>query len=126
MLYYIFQYLDKAFDVPGAGVFQFITFRSGLAFILSLAFATIYGKKIISFLKKQQVGETVRELGLQGQNEKAGTPTMGGIIIILATLIPVFLLARLENIYVILLDCYHYLDGVNWFFRRLHQNFQKR
>jgi phospho-N-acetylmuramoyl-pentapeptide-transferase len=103
MLYYIFQYLDKAFDVPGAGVFQFITFRSGLAFILSLAFATIYGKKIISFLKKQQVGETVRELGLQGQNEKAGTPTMGGIIIILATLIPVFLLARLENIYVILL-----------------------
>jgi phospho-N-acetylmuramoyl-pentapeptide-transferase len=103
MLYYIFQYLDKAFDIPGAGVFQYITFRSGLAFILSLAFATIYGKKIISFLKKQQVGETVRELGLQGQNEKAGTPTMGGIIIILATLIPVFLLAKLENIYVILL-----------------------
>lgn len=103
MLYYIFQYLDKAFDVPGAGVFQYITFRSGLAFILSLAFATIYGKKIISFLKKQQVGETVRELGLQGQNEKAGTPTMGGIIIILATLIPVFLLAKLENIYVVLL-----------------------
>ena len=103
MLYYIFQYLDKTFDVPGAGVFQYITFRSGLAFILSLAFATIYGKKIISFLKKQQVGETVRELGLQGQNEKAGTPTMGGIIIILATLIPVFLLAKLENIYVILL-----------------------
>jgi len=103
MLYYIFQYLDKAFDVPGAGVFQYITFRSGLAFILSLAFATIYGKKIISFLKKQQVGETVRELGLQGQNEKAGTPTMGGIIIILATLIPVFLLAKLENIYIILL-----------------------
>jgi phospho-N-acetylmuramoyl-pentapeptide-transferase len=103
MLYYIFQYLDKAFDVPGAGVFQYITFRSGLAFILSLAFATIYGKKIISFLKRQQVGETVRELGLQGQNEKAGTPTMGGIIIILATLIPVFLLAKLENIYVILL-----------------------
>jgi phospho-N-acetylmuramoyl-pentapeptide-transferase len=103
MLYYIFQYLDKVFDIPGAGVFQYITFRSGLAFILSLAFATIYGKKIISFLKKQQVGETVRELGLQGQNEKAGTPTMGGIIIILATLIPVFLLAKLENIYVILL-----------------------
>jgi phospho-N-acetylmuramoyl-pentapeptide-transferase len=103
MLHYIFQYLDKAFDVPGAGVFQYITFRSGLAFILSLAFATIYGKKIISFLKRQQVGETVRELGLQGQNEKAGTPTMGGIIIILATLIPVFLLAKLENIYVILL-----------------------
>lgn len=103
MLYYIFQYLDKAFDVPGAGVFQYITFRSALAFILSLSIATIYGKKIINFLRKQQVGETVRELGLEGQSQKAGTPTMGGIIIILATLIPVLLLAKLENIYVILL-----------------------
>lgn len=103
MLYYIFQYLDKAFDVPGAGVFQYITFRSALAFILSLSIATIYGKKIIDFLRKQQVGETVRELGLEGQTQKAGTPTMGGIIIILATLIPVLLLAKLENIYVILL-----------------------
>ena len=89
MLYYIFQYLDKAFDVPGAGVFQYITFRSAMAFILSLAISTIYGKRIIQFLRNQQVGETVRELGLQGQSEKAGTPTMGGIIIILATLIPV-------------------------------------
>lgn len=103
MLYYIFQYLDKAFDIPGAGVFQYITFRSALAFILSLLIATIYGKKIINFLRKQQVGETVRELGLEGQTQKAGTPTMGGIIIILATLIPVLLLAKLENIYVILL-----------------------
>jgi phospho-N-acetylmuramoyl-pentapeptide-transferase len=103
MLYYIFQYLDKAFDVPGAGVFQYITFRSALAFIMSLLIATIYGKKIINFLRNQQVGETVRELGLEGQTQKAGTPTMGGIIIILATLIPVFLLAKLNNIYVILL-----------------------
>ncbi|BCY27370.1 phospho-N-acetylmuramoyl-pentapeptide-transferase [Flavobacterium okayamense] len=103
MLYYIFQYLDKAFDIPGAGVFQYITFRSALAFILSLSIATIYGKKIIDFLRKQQVGETVRELGLEGQSQKAGTPTMGGVIIILATLIPVLLLAKLENIYVILL-----------------------
>ncbi len=103
MLYYIFQYLDKAFDVPGAGVFQYITFRSALAFIMSLSIATIYGKKIINFLRNQQVGETVRELGLEGQTQKAGTPTMGGIIIILATLIPVFLLAKLNNIYVILL-----------------------
>ncbi|WP_445714946.1 phospho-N-acetylmuramoyl-pentapeptide-transferase [Flavobacterium sp.] len=103
MLYYIFQYLDKAFDVPGAGVFQYITFRSALAFILSLLIATIYGKKIINFLRRQQVGETVRELGLEGQTQKAGTPTMGGIIIILATLIPVFLLAKLNNIYIILL-----------------------
>jgi len=103
MLYYIFQYLDKTFDVPGAGVFQYITFRSALAFILSLLIATIYGKKIINFLRKQQVGETVRELGLEGQSQKAGTPTMGGIIIILATLIPVLLLAKLNNIYIILL-----------------------
>lgn len=103
MLYYIFQYLDKAFDVPGAGVFQYITFRSALAFILSLLIATIYGKKIINYLRNQQVGETVRELGLEGQTAKVGTPTMGGIIIILATLIPVFLLAKLNNIYIILL-----------------------
>ena len=103
MLYYFFQYLDRAFDFPGAGVFQYITFRSALAFIMSLGFATIYGKKIINFLRNQQVGETVRELGLEGQQQKAGTPTMGGIIIILATLIPVFLLARLENIYILLL-----------------------
>jgi phospho-N-acetylmuramoyl-pentapeptide-transferase len=88
MLYYIFQY---------------ITFRSALAFILSLLIATIYGKKIINYLRNQQVGETVRELGLEGQTAKAGTPTMGGIIIILATLIPVFLLAKLNNIYIILL-----------------------
>ena len=103
MLYYIFQYLDKAFDVLGAGVFQYITFRSALAFILSLLIATIYGKKIINYLRNQQVGETIRELGLEGQTAKAGTPTMGGIIIILATLIPVLLLAKLNNIYIILL-----------------------
>jgi len=103
MLYYFFQYLDKTFDVPGAGVFQYITFRSAFAFILSLLIAAIYGKKIINFLRKQQVGETVRDLGLEGQSQKSGTPTMGGIIIILATLIPVLLLTKLENIYIILL-----------------------
>lgn len=103
MLYYIFQYLDEAFDFPGAGVFQYITFRSAMAFIVSLLIATVYGKKIINYLRKQQIGETVRELGLEGQNQKAGTPTMGGVIIILATLIPVLLFAKLENIYVILL-----------------------
>jgi phospho-N-acetylmuramoyl-pentapeptide-transferase len=90
-------------DVPGTGVFQYITFRSALALILSLMISTIYGKKIINFLRDQQVGETVRELGLQGQNEKAGTPTMGGLIIIIATLIPVILLTKLNNIYIILL-----------------------
>ena len=103
MLYYLFDFLDKAYDLPGAGLFQFITFRAALAVMLSLFIATIYGKKIIVFLQKKQVGETIRNLGLEGQNEKAGTPTMGGIIIILATIIPVLLFAKLENIYVIML-----------------------
>ncbi|WP_281237922.1 MULTISPECIES: phospho-N-acetylmuramoyl-pentapeptide-transferase [Flavobacterium] len=103
MLYYLFQYLDKVMDVPGTGVFQYITFRSSLALMLSLLLSTIYGKRIIGFLSRQQVGETVRELGLAGQNEKAGTPTMGGIIIIFATLVPVLLFAKLHNIYIVLL-----------------------
>jgi phospho-N-acetylmuramoyl-pentapeptide-transferase len=90
-------------DVPGTGVFQYITFRSALALMLSLLLSTIYGKRIIRFLQKQQVGETVRELGLAGQNEKAGTPTMGGLIIIFATLLPVLLFAKLHNIYIVLL-----------------------
>ena len=103
MLYYLFEYLDKTLDVPGAGVFQYITFRSALALMLSLLISTVYGKKIITILKNKQVGETVRELGLEGQNQKAGTPTMGGIIIIIATLIPVLLLTKLNNIYIVLL-----------------------
>jgi phospho-N-acetylmuramoyl-pentapeptide-transferase len=103
MLYYLFNYLDEAYNIPGAGVFQYITFRSGLAVILALLISTIYGKRIINFLRKLQIGETVRELGLEGQKQKAGTPTMGGIIIILSTLIPVLLLAKLDNIYIILL-----------------------
>jgi len=103
MLYYLFEYLENQFNLPGASVFQFITFRAALAFIFSLLFSTIYGKRIINYLRKQQVGETVRDLGLEGQKEKSGTPTMGGIIIILATLVPVLLLAKLDNIYVIIL-----------------------
>ncbi|WKD85838.1 Phospho-N-acetylmuramoyl-pentapeptide-transferase [Polaribacter huanghezhanensis] len=103
MLYYLFQYLESQFNFPGASVFQFITFRAALAFIFSLLFSTIFGKRIINYLRKQQVGETVRDLGLEGQAQKSGTPTMGGIIIILATLIPVLLLAKLDNIYVIIL-----------------------
>jgi len=103
MLYYLFEYLDKTLDIPGTGVFQYITFRSALAIILSLLLSTIFGKRVINYLRRQQVGETVRELGLQGQVEKAGTPTMGGLIIIFSTLVPVVLLAKLDNIYVILL-----------------------
>lgn len=103
MLYYLFEYLEKQFQIPGASLFGFITFRAAVAIILSLLISTIYGKRIIKFLQRKQVGETVRDLGLEGQAEKAGTPTMGGLIIILATLIPVILLAKLENIYIILL-----------------------
>ncbi len=103
MLYYLFEYLEQQFQFPGASLFRFLTFRGALAMILSLLFSTIYGKRIIRFLQKKQMGETIRDLGLAGQAEKAGTPTMGGIIIILATLIPVILLAKLENIYILLL-----------------------
>ncbi|UAM96895.1 phospho-N-acetylmuramoyl-pentapeptide-transferase [Polaribacter litorisediminis] len=103
MLYYLFEYLENQFRFPGASVFQFITFRAAAAFILSLLISTIYGKRIINFLQKQQVGETVRDLGLEGQKQKSGTPTMGGVIIILATLIPAILLAKLNNIYVVIL-----------------------
>jgi phospho-N-acetylmuramoyl-pentapeptide-transferase len=103
MLYYLFDYLDKTYHLSGAGLFQFITFRSAMAFLLSLVLSTVYGKKIINYLRLKQIGETVRDLGLHGQMEKSGTPTMGGIIIILATLIPALLLAKLDNIYIILL-----------------------
>jgi len=103
MLYYLFKYLEESHQFPGASLFGFITFRAAVAIILSLLISTIFGKRIIRFLQKQQVGETIRDLGLDGQKEKAGTPTMGGVIIILATLIPVLLLAKLDNIYIILL-----------------------
>jgi phospho-N-acetylmuramoyl-pentapeptide-transferase len=103
MLYYLFEYLESQFSFPGASVFQFITFRAAVAFILSLLISTIFGKRIINYLRKQQIGETVRDLGLEGQKQKSGTPTMGGVIIILATLIPVILLTKLDNIYIILL-----------------------
>lgn len=103
MLYHIFDYLNKNFDVTGAGLFQYITFRSALAIILSLIISLIFGGKIISSLKRLQIGETVRDLGLEGQKVKEGTPTMGGIIIIMAILIPCLLLARLDNVYILLM-----------------------
>lgn len=103
MLTYLFEYLEKEYQFPGASLFGFLTFRAALAILFSLSIATVYGKRVILFLQRKQIGETVRDLGLQGQSQKAGTPTMGGIIIIVATLIPVLLLAKLDNIYVVLL-----------------------
>ena len=103
MLYYLFEYLEKQYQLPGASLFQFQTFRAAMAVLLSLLLATVYGKRIILFLKQKQIGETIRDLGLEGQKQKTGTPTMGGLIIIMSTLIPVLLFADIMNIYVILL-----------------------
>jgi phospho-N-acetylmuramoyl-pentapeptide-transferase len=103
MLYQLFEYLDEVFGLSGAGLFQYISFRSGLAFAMALLIALIFGKRIIVFLQKFQIGETVRDLGLEGQTQKAGTPTMGGVIIILSTLVPVLLFNRLDNIYILIL-----------------------
>ena len=103
MLYYLFEYLEKHYQFPGASLFGFISFRASFAIVFSLLVSIVFGKRIINLLRRNQMGETIRELGLEGQSEKAGTPTMGGIIIILSTLIPVLLFAKLDNIYIILL-----------------------
>ena len=103
MLYYLFEYLEQEFQLPGASLFQFISFRASMAIIFSLLVSLIFGRQIIHLLHRNQMGESVRDLGLEGQKEKAGTPTMGGLIIILATLVPVLLFAKLDNIYILLL-----------------------
>ena len=103
MLYYLFTYLDKQFDLIGAGVFQYISFRAGAAAVLSLLITISFGRKLIDYLRRKQVGEDIRDLGLEGQMQKKGTPTMGGIIIIAAILIPTLLLAKLDNVYIVLL-----------------------
>src|SRR5690606_7694513 len=104
MLYYLYEYFTSiGIHVPGLGMFRFISFRAGMGVLLSLVIALIFGKKIINYLRKKQMGEQVRDLGLEGQKQKEGTPTMGGLIIILATLIPVLLFTRILNIYIVLL-----------------------
>lgn len=103
MLYYLFRYLHEHFHIPGTGVFQYTTFRAGLSVMVSLLIAQIFGGRLIKVLQKKQVGESIRDLGLQGQLDKKGTPTMGGLIILLAILVPVLLFARLRNIYIILM-----------------------
>jgi len=103
MLYYLFDYLDKHFNLIGAGVFQYISFRAGMAAFLSLLITITFGKNLIAFLRRKQVGEDIRDLGLEGQIQKKGTPTMGGLIIIAAILVPTLLFAKLDNVYVVLL-----------------------
>ena len=103
MLYYLFEYLERAYQFPGASLFAYLTFRSAVAIIFSLLVTAVLGKRIIVVLQHYQMGESIRDLGLEGQKEKAGTPTMGGLLIIFGTLIPVLLLTKLDNIYIILL-----------------------
>ena len=109
MLYYLFGWLDKHFDLIGAGVFKYISFRAVAAVILSLTVTSVFGNRFISFLRRKQVGETIRDLGLEGQNSKQGTPTMGGLIIVTGILVPVLLLCRLDNIYILLM-----ITGTVW------------
>jgi len=103
MLYYLFDYLDRVLNFPGAGVFQYISFRAAMALIFSLVISLLFGKRIIAFIRKKQIGETIRELGLEGQTQKSGTPTMGGLIIIAAIVIPTLLFAKIHNVYIILM-----------------------
>lgn len=102
MFYYLFHYLDQL-NFPGAGVFQYISFRAAMALLSSLIITMVFGKRIINFIRRRQIGETIRELGLQGQNEKAGTPTMGGLIILAAIIIPTLLFAKVHNVYIVLM-----------------------
>ncbi len=103
MLYYLFKYLDEIYALPGAGVFEYLSFRAAMAVITSLIISLLFGKRWIKYLNKKQVGETIRDLGLEGQLEKQGTPTMGGLIILASILIPALLFAKLDNIYIILM-----------------------
>ena len=100
MFYSLFRYLDRMHNIPGSGMFQYISFRSAAAIILSLLIAIIFGRSIIDFLRRKQIGEEIRDLGLEGQLQKRGTPTMGGVIILLAILVPTLLFGRLDNIYI--------------------------
>src|SRR5580704_2446553 len=103
MFYYLFHYLRETYKMPGANVFNYITFRAALAIIVSLIISAVFGKRLITMLRRKQVGETVRDLGLHGQKEKEGTPTMGGLIILAAIIIPTLLFARIDNVYIMLM-----------------------
>ena len=131
MFYYLFHYLDQHFNFPGAGVFQYISFRAALALLSSLVISMVFGKRIINFIRKKQIGETIRELGLEGQNEKAGTPTMGGLIILAAIIIPTLLFAKIHNVYIVLmlistvwLGCIGFLDDYIKVFKKNKEGLQ--
>jgi len=131
MFYYLFHYLDQHFNFPGAGVFQYISFRAALALLSSLIISMVFGKRIINYIRKKQIGETIRELGLEGQNEKAGTPTMGGLIILAAIIIPTLLFAKIHNVYIVLmlistvwLGCIGFLDDYIKVFKKNKEGLQ--
>ena len=133
MLYSLFQYLDEAYDIPGSGMFQYISFRSALAVILALLITIIFGRSIIRMLRRHQIGEDIRDLGLEGQLSKRGTPTMGGVLILLAVLVPTLLVGRLDNIYVQLmlvstvwLGCIGFLDDYIKTFRHKKEGLKGR
>ncbi len=133
MFYYLFHYLDQHFNFPGAGVFQYISFRAALALLTSLIISMVFGKRIINYIRKKQIGETIRELGLEGQNEKAGTPTMGGLIILAAIIIPTLLFAKIHNVYIVLmlistvwLGCIGFLDDYIKVFKKNKEGLQGR
>jgi phospho-N-acetylmuramoyl-pentapeptide-transferase len=131
MFYYLFHYLDHHFNFPGAGVFQYISFRAALALLTSLIITMVFGKRIINYIRKKQIGETIRELGLEGQNEKAGTPTMGGLIILAAIIIPTLLFAKIHNVYIVLmlistvwLGCIGFIDDYIKVFKKNKEGLQ--
>lgn len=133
MLYSFFRYLDEMYDVPGSGMFQYISFRSALAVILALLITIIFGRSIIRMLRRHQIGEEIRDLGLEGQLSKRGTPTMGGVLILLAVLVPILLVGRLDNIYVQLmivstvwLGCIGFLDDYIKTFRHRKEGLKGR
>ena len=133
MLYSLFRYLDEAYDIPGSGMFQYISFRSALAVILALLITIIFGRSIIRMLRRHQIGEEIRDLGLEGQLSKRGTPTMGGVLILLAVLVPTLLVGRLDNIYVQLmlvstvwLGCIGFLDDYIKTFRHKKEGLKGR
>ena len=116
MLYSLFSWLQQHYNFPGSGLFQYLTFRIAMAILLSLLIATVYGKKIILLLQKKQIGESVRDLGLEGQMQKKGTPTMGGIIILLSILIPTLLFANLDKVYIrLMILCTVWLGVIGFF-----------